>query len=303
VPRFALVVGAQYYEQLDRVSNAYNDASEIATALAEAGGFSYIGYLPDPLTDQEILDHVDYLAKIAGASEQPAIVVFYFAGHGFQNGAWPYIVPVGASKKDPLDKSLSIAEIMRRLAVHHAGIAIFLLDSCRTGLPASRSETGTASEINPTNLAALQVPRGAVLGLATEFGFPARSSAHIQDNDSPYANGLRRYIPQEALSLGTLLFNVRHFVEQKTERDQSSFFVTNGNEHGFFFVPGNAVQQTEALRWEAVVNMNRTDCVDWFIDSHPGSLFLQAALRWQRSAPDGAATSGETRCPDEEPRF
>src|SRR4051812_42863160 len=112
VPRFALVVGAQNYEQLDRVSNAQNDASEIATALAEAGGFTYIGFLPDPLTDQEILDHVDYLAQIASSSEQPAIVVFYFAGHGFQNGAWPYIVPVGASKKDPFDKALSVAEIM-----------------------------------------------------------------------------------------------------------------------------------------------------------------------------------------------
>src|SRR5258708_6837828 len=137
VPRFALVVGAEYYQQLDRVSNAHNDASEIASALAEAGGFSYIGYLPDPVSDQEILDHVDYMAGLAGASEQPAIVVFYFAGHGFQNGPFPYIVPIGASKQDPCEKSLSVAEIMRRLAVHHAGIAIFLLDSCRTGLPQS----------------------------------------------------------------------------------------------------------------------------------------------------------------------
>lgn len=303
VPRFALVVGAQYYEQLDRVSNAYNDASEIANALAEAGGFSYIGFITDPLTDQEILDHVDYLAQLAGSSEQPAIVVFYFAGHGFQNGAWPYIVPVGASKKDPLDKSLSVEEIMRRLAVHHAGIAIFLLDSCRTGLMGSRSETGVASEIKPATLAALPVPRGAVLGLATEFGFPARSAAHSQETDSPYAKGLKRYIPQEALSLGKLLFNVKHFVEEKTDKDQSSFVVTNGNEDGFFFVPGNTVQQTEALRWQAVVKMNRTDCVEWFIDSHPGSLFLQAALQWERAASVGASTSGETGCPDEGLRY
>src|SRR5579871_735592 len=67
VPRFALVVGAQYYEKLDKVSNAYNDASKIAGALAEAGGFSYIGYLPDPVSDQEILEHVVYLAQLAGS--------------------------------------------------------------------------------------------------------------------------------------------------------------------------------------------------------------------------------------------
>src|SRR5450631_3363380 len=97
VPRLALVIGAEHYETLSGVPNALNDAEQVATRLVQFG-FNFVRYVPDPKDDNEIYDYIQELAQRAGGEpEQPAIIVLFFAGHGFHEGSTNYIVPVSAS--------------------------------------------------------------------------------------------------------------------------------------------------------------------------------------------------------------
>jgi caspase domain-containing protein len=298
VPRFALVIGAQHYDNLDPVENALNDAFEVVKSLQQTG-FSSILSLPDPKDDNEIFDYVDELAQRAGTDGRPAVTVFFFAGHGFQDRAFPYIVPVTARRDHLVSDSVSVAEIMRRLATHRAGLAIFLLDSCRTGV--SESATATSPDVaspTPFSFSAPPDARGAILGLATEFGYPARSAAHDGDPNSPYTTGLITYIPRKALSLALMLEKVKTFVQERTRDRQSAVVVKNANETGFYFVPTESENNTDNLAWMSVLKTNRAECARWYIDNHPGSPFLKAALRWQQEPHSGTTQEGGV-CPDQ----
>ena len=292
VPRLALVVGVENYENLDHVTNALNDAKELSSVLTSIG-FSFVRYLPDPKRD-DIYDYVGELAKRGGDTRQPAILVFFFAGHGFQNGErFNYIVPVGARKDHMLDDSIPVETILHSLATHRAGLAIAFFDSCRTGL------SGQVGNINQVGFAELGSPAGAIVGLAAEFGSQALSAAHDGDADSPYTTALLRHLPRQSLSLDAALDKVQEDVKLATNRTQISFEVKGANGTGFYFVPGRSEQETEREKWESVIATGSLECAQRYVDAHPGSLFLQAALNWMTTEPHNQLARGDNSCPDD----
>jgi hypothetical protein len=109
VPRFALVVGVQNYWYLDHVPNANNDATAIAQSLTNVG-FSVTTIL-DPTTN-ELLQQVGQLKSRTGDLKKPVITVLYFAGHGFQNGEWNWVVPVNADKDNPTAASIPVSSFI-----------------------------------------------------------------------------------------------------------------------------------------------------------------------------------------------
>ncbi|MBU2489799.1 MAG: caspase family protein [Proteobacteria bacterium] len=149
-PGAALVVGVAWYQAMEGVRFADEDAREFAHTLETRGGFSprpeRIRLLTNQdATAQEVARGVEWLVSMAKAEPQ-ARVVFYFAGL-----LTPVFGPDGAPHKDELilchdaargtgEGRLSLAELFRTLREEAGdGRALAVLDGCwdREGLRAN----------------------------------------------------------------------------------------------------------------------------------------------------------------------
>jgi Caspase domain len=287
VPRFALVVGAENYKNYPHVLNAQSDALEAATTLTNLG-FA-VSFLGDPEDQDSIMDKVNELAIKTGATNSPVIVVFYFAGHGFQNGAFPSIVPVGAT--DLKSDSVAVSTIIDKLATHEAGVSLFFLDSCRTGLADASQEMIRFSGVDLHN--------SAVLDLATENGEPAASSMP-NTYHSFYTYSLTKNLTTTQ-SLSAALEAVRSYVKVYSQPKQSSVTVNDANISRFYLVSKKERDDAEHSIWVDTVKINRAECVELYMQRYPGSPYLGSALFWKaNSPPPTALPEGDRQCPQEQ---
>ncbi|WP_433968306.1 caspase family protein [Tunturiibacter gelidiferens] len=214
VPRIALVIGAEHYETLPPVTNALNDAKQIARRLTQFG-FDFVRYVPDPKDADEIYDYLRELAQRASNKpDQPAVIVFFFAGHGFHRGSTNYIVPVRSSIDNKNDTSVPVSSILGTLARHTNGISIFLFDSCRNIIS---SEDGFTSQSDPYG--------PAILGLAAKYGKTAMSFVQAGDVDSPYVSALTLYLDNPGYRLPQLLGLVGREVLRTTREAQAPKYI------------------------------------------------------------------------------
>jgi hypothetical protein len=296
IPRLALVIGAEHYHPdrgVDPVPNALNDARRMRDVLQQSG-FSFVRLLPDPDSAAEIQDYVKELQVKSGPDDDPAVLVFFFAGHGFQNGENNYIVPTGARSDYPLEDSLPVSNIVQALATHKHGIAVLFFDSCRTGVSETDSSVpGTTNK--PVGFSAMREISGVDMGLATEFGKTAKSKVLDADVDSPYTTALAKYISHPSMSLA----NVFDWVEQDVislTNTQKPVEVKGAFDTGFFFVPQQAELDAERQMWQIVIQNGQPDCVNRFVYSHPGGDYLRSGLAWLAD-PSHPEPKGGTKCP------
>lgn len=293
VPRLALVIGAEHYATLSEVPNALNDAKQVATRLVQFG-FDFVRYVPDPKNDNEIYDYIQELAQRAGGqSEQPAIIVLFFAGHGFHQQSTNYIVPVSASPDDLNSSSVPVTTILDRLTVHTNGIAIFLFDSCRKVIS---SKDGFTVQSDPKG--------AAILGLAAKYGNTAASFVQQGDANSPYVTALTHYLDIQGYRLPELLGHVSDEVKRVTRSTQTPevYYLGGANGFGFFFNPREEDLTTERVKWEETLQTNSPKCVDIYRTSHPGSPYLLEAVRWLKNpSHESSEPESEGICPDERP--
>lgn len=279
VIRVALVVGAQNYRYLPPVDNAWTDAQAMEETLAEAE-FDSVLPLRDPPTKDVVTDHIKELVTRAGPADQAAIIIVFFAGHGFQHGEWNYIVPTEAEKgPQMLEQSVPVFTIIKDLTKHRAGLSIFLFDSCRTGISVTRPASTDAAEITPVGFTTVAAPKRAVVSLAAAYGKAARSAATGETN-SPYTAAMRHYLPVAAQPLPLAFENVRDYVVALTGGRQSPFIVADANMQRFYLHPTQPELDDDKRAWQAVLQTGRTECVEKYISDRPGSRFLAAALAW-----------------------
>lgn len=284
VPRFALVMGAQNYHELDKVRNATNDANATATVLSQHGFTTRV--VIDP-TDADIYDYVDELATKAGGPDAPAIVLLFFAGHGFQQGAFNYIAPINVEKSRVTGRSVPVTSLLQTLGRNRAGLAIVLLDACRTEGPLS-------SAVASQGFGPIASTANTVIGLAARFGNPARSAAREGDSNSPYTTALVQFMPRPSQSLDVLLDRVNEEVRSLTLGKQEPEQLKGGSSSSVYIVPTQHERDAERRAWETVLATQNPDCVSRYILRYPDSPFLSAALRFLTTPPSG--TRGGTRC-------
>jgi len=297
ISRLALVIGAEHYHPdrgIDPVPNAGNDARKMRDVLQEAG-FSFVRLVLDPENVDEIKDYVNELAIKSGRPEDPVVLVFFFAGHGFQNDAYNYIVPSGARADHAITDSFPVINIVRALAAHRNSIAIFFFDACRTGV----SETDIAvpgAVIGRAGFSMIPTVRGADLGLATDYGKVAKSKVQKDDVNSPYTTALSKYMLYQSISLAVMFDRVGSAVTSMNI-DQVPFEVKGAFDTGFFFMPQQSERDAERQMWQKVLQTNQPECVQTFINSHPGGEYVDNALAWlaDPAHPDPA---GRIECPE-----
>ena len=283
VPRFALVIGAQNYDFLPPVPNALNDATVIAGVLGQT--FSTVRFLANPKAS-EIYDFTRELAALSKPDREPAVLVVYFAGHGFQANGFNFVVPTDAHPDKLLTESVPVSSILGDLQVHRAGIAIVLLDACRTSLVGANGAAlhgGFASVAAPTNT---------VLSFAAQFDHAALSVANAGDMNSPYASALKNHVVTPSKSLSSVLDDVRRDVRSATAMNQSPEHLVAAAAGRFFFRPADAERVDDEAHWKAARLTERQRCIIEYLDAFPDGRFLYSAIRWLDNPPlRGAETA------------
>jgi hypothetical protein len=295
VRRFALIIGAQHYNHLAPATNALNDALEVVKVLKQAN-FSSIRFLPDPRDEVEIANYIKNVHDWSGDSNQPAIIVFFYAGHGFMSKERrPYLVPVNARPDHLLEDGVPLSSVLSDLSFHHSGISFFLFDACRTGLSDSSPNTEGVTPLGPQP-AVPGLRAETYIQFATSEGAAAQSSGRVNSNNSPFTNELITYFPRPAASARWVFDKVHTWVPIHTDSSQFTVEVGDAVLTNLYMLPNDPQQSADKAAWLNAVATNLNDCVKEFITQYPGSPYLYSALHWHPSNRAIANLGGAYAC-------
>ena len=296
LPRFALAVGVQHYDFLDRVPNALNDLRSAVDALRRAGFITTESINP---TGAELHLAIKQLIQLVNQKERPAVVAIFFAGHGFQDGAQNFLVPKDANPAAFCDNVINVPNTVVKLAPRSsAGVAFLFLDACRTLTPLSQAEsTCPAPEPGFGQVVSFD---GAILSFAATYNQAALSSAHVHDEQSPYTEALSIHLNAEGESMASTLSAIYSHVKGRTGGRQTPEQQGVASTATIRFMPltTQADLAAEERHWRATLATNRPECVNHFIDSYPDSRYTLAARKWllDTGAPSSFPVGGHT-CP------
>ena len=285
VSRLALVVWAESYRNHSRVHNAESDGSRIAQELSKLP-FDFLRVIPDAKTADEIYDGVSELRAQIAASSRPVVVLFYFAGHGFQVDGENFLVPTTASSDSTsalVADSAKLTDISRQLnPSRQSGILLMLLDSCRT---VRFLEDGTVKDFPLKDGLEPGFREGnllapALVSMAAAPRYPARSVSRFENGkNSPYTTALASRINTVGQSLMSLLEGTQKQVIQDTDQTQRPTWFNGAIGSKVFFKPRDVELLDDERAWRVVVGRpeNVRGCVLDYLLTYPiGRYALQA---------------------------
>ncbi len=292
LPKYALVMGVENYEHLPRVTNAMNDARAVGTALEG------LGFNVDQATDlgrQAFFDRLgEFVNRSLGHSEpETAIVLFYFAGHGFALGQGNFLVPADASEdSDQLPHhSIPLSYIVDKITGSNVALSLIFVDACRTELSSVTLDRERVSFAESPPIG----PQSVYYGFASSLGRPSLSYARPSDANSPFSNALATHLSgARNKKLRDVFESVRWDVTQATEerqipREQKDFL-------GEYRVrPSDGYAETlEGKLARALIK--GPACVREYVATYPAGPFTTGARSWLLRR-DQSALNGATRCP------
>ncbi len=140
-PKFALIIGNGDYDELSKLTNPANDATDIAEKLTN------IGFQVELLTDADLPTMEEATLSLGAklSTAKDAIGFFFYAGHGVQSNGINYMIPVDAhipSDNYLKTKALAAQEVLDTLQSANNNLNIVVLDACRDN-PFSWARSGT----------------------------------------------------------------------------------------------------------------------------------------------------------------
>ena len=137
--RKALIVGIDYYEQIDSLSGCVNDAHSVKAMLERHADGTVNFATPKLLTGTGPTDKINRNELRTAVRELYAdnadIALFFFAGHGFIEDTGGYLC---TSDSQSGDDGLSLSDIMTFASGSSAKNKIIILDSCHSGVAGDR---------------------------------------------------------------------------------------------------------------------------------------------------------------------
>lgn len=235
--KYALLIGNSEYQQQGEgkswttLPNPANDVALVGRSL------DAIGFEVTSLSNgnwREMRDAIESFSNSIGDAE---MVVFYFAGHGFEYGRRNYLVPVDASLEasaGEIDQTfIEFEELAGRL--YNEGTTIFMLDACRTDgeITQTSGNNGAVTRSAPAPVIIEPATRQAASGGVREFDFepgsqvavlystgrgvPAYDSAPPPEDVSPFAYEVANAIVIPAVDVGILFSTIRKRVLDRTK--------------------------------------------------------------------------------------
>lgn len=128
---YALVIGINQYQNIDRLRTATADAQEVAQVLREYYGFETRLILDGKATRTAIMKEMNDLKNRLNSEDR---LLIYYAGHGYNDTetGTSYWLPVEAEKDDPTNwiEARSITDQLKRT---RAKQVLIVADSCYSG--------------------------------------------------------------------------------------------------------------------------------------------------------------------------
>ncbi|MEM9326079.1 MAG: caspase family protein [Bacteroidota bacterium] len=207
--KLALVIGNAEYDFLDVLNNAGNDATDIAAVLRE------MDFEVDYHLNLTKVGFKEAVKAFGQKAKDYDIILFYYAGHGIEQGGKNYFVPIDASARSASEvkkNCVSANAITHFMNMAKAETNIIILDACREnpfkGLPDREAHDG---------LALMDAPAGTIISFATAPGKVA--SDGLGDN-GVFTDALLKHLPSFDMDLKDVFERVRNAVVESTRSRQ-----------------------------------------------------------------------------------
>jgi uncharacterized caspase-like protein len=214
--RVALVIGNSAYENVPKLANPSNDASDMAAKLKTLG-FEVVEGVDLGKRDMEKRIRA-FAAALSGAD----VGLFYYAGHGLQVDQRNFLAPVDAQLKIESDLDFEAVELdlVLKNMVRNARTSIVFLDACRDNpLAANLAQAGRSIDIG-RGLARVETPASMMIVYATD---PGNIALDGTGRNSPFTAALLRHIDSEGASISDVMIAVRNDVLSETSGKQRPF--------------------------------------------------------------------------------
>lgn len=237
---YALVIGNNEYEFVDKLSNAVSDAEAIAEV------FDKLQYEVELKTDIKSNEISDLLDDFKQETKDYDATIFYFAGHGFEIEGENYLVATDCQVSPSNSKHyysrhcIGLNEIMDILKNYSNKVNIVIIDACRKSFKRSAN----------IGFSPIHAPKGTLLAFSTSPNEGASDSGY--EGHSIYTGSLLKYLGRENLFVEDLFKKVRKTVYNLSRGNQTSWEHTSliGD---FFFNSGQMIHSSSIPYHEKVV--------------------------------------------------
>ncbi len=210
--RLALVVGNEQYNK-GPLSNAVNDATDLATTLQR------VGFTVTPLfnaTRRQMQEAIDALRRDLRPED---VGLFYFAGHGMQVKGENYLIPVDARLESEADvpyDTVPAGLVVDKMAEAGNTLNLVILDACRNN-PYTRQWRSAGQQGLASMQASIRGDKEMLIAYSTA---PGDLAADGRDGNSPYTKHLVEHLQTPGLPVEEVFKRVRAAVVQETAGKQ-----------------------------------------------------------------------------------
>lgn len=234
--KVALVVGNAGYDGADRLQSPLHDAQLIGQTLKGLGFETHVAL---DVTFDEFRSQIEWLSDEASTA---SVVLFYFAGHGFESEGDNFLVPVHTGiPVSAMTHAALLSHAIRlnaiRASIHHAGppVSISLIDACR--VPARGRIVRQLKRDNATH--------GEIIGYSTAdqgLAYDSVRTFGIAADDSPFAYFLANNLKKAGVTIKQALEQTQQQVAAATDFGQQPWIASGLN--GDFIIAGNEVHRS-----------------------------------------------------------
>lgn len=210
--RVALVIGNAAYTMVPPLTNAGNDAKDIAAVLKQ------LGFDVKVETDLGKAGMEKAIKTFSVRLRRAKIGLFFYAGHGVQLNQQNYLVPVDATLGDEssVPRRLVALETIQRTMERGVRTRLIFLDACRDS-PVALTGASSTRSLAGRGLAAMTAGEGTLIAFSTQ---PGNVAVDGKGRNSPFSGALVRHIGTPGEDLTSVLIEVRNDVMAATKRRQ-----------------------------------------------------------------------------------
>lgn len=214
--KVALVIGNSEYQNVARLINPANDASDIARTLE---GLGFEVDLRLDLTQLDLLRAFQEFQRTASSAET---AIVYYAGHGIEIDKRNYLIPISATLKTDRDVIFEAVPLdTALLSVEGASkVSLVIVDACRDNPFAATMVKTSASRSVGRGLAVVEPQGNTLVAYAAREGTTASDGS---GRNSPYAAALIKVLNEPGIEIGKMFRLVRDQVLQSTNGQQEPF--------------------------------------------------------------------------------
>lgn len=290
--RKALVIGNGAYANAP-LQKPTRDAKSVAEALRLVG---FEVELHQNLSGEQMERVVDKFAADLKASG--ALGLFYYSGHGVQNGEQGYLVPVdispNADETDMRYKAMPLGRVLAKMEGAREGVDILLIDACRNN-PWVRSFKGASGGEGALQMMA--AGKRSLIGFATRQGSVATEGPSSEPH-SVFTHNFLKTMFQPGKPLRSILDDVQEQVRAQTEQRQIPDYNSSLGTREVYLVPPRREDKAETA-WATIKNSSRPEDMTAFAAAYSDSPLAAVALQRVQVTPKAGSapqTPADTDC-------